>query len=519
MVDWDQSLPPPRHCPGSAWCWCWGAAAPLCWLQLQTLQTLRVVELTPPPWSCLGWPVLRCCCSSATRVSTHHWRSTSSWRPSPGDAWSSPWPVVRCCSIPWSETQSCRPECWWTSPADSDHTVLPETRHIVYHKLHWREDTQTTRCTSSPPDSRGHTACHTWSRPQCPQWRPQQSLEPWTQRCPLEWGAEVLYQNLRQSGTWYQSQDQNHTVWLESEHHDTRTTHSLASGLGEQFPWHGETPEQSWHHGWCWPPPAHWRISCRNNNHQQLIRRLVFWCLPRLDMIQKLATRNFFKDQVKSIIFLKVLNQLNNVRVALTVMEQVNLLEDPGSAVGGHLLNDLDRVLHLGVDVDAGLDWSVGSLTQHLPCQLVQLLECVGSQGTRTRCLLLLSPPGLNGLFFASCDVCSSFKFFRCNRTILLGFCQFDVNFWTFCATCDHLNLQSLVKFRETSETKNEIVQLLACLRYVRASSSELSVLTWARNSVTKKNLLCFLIWSHRTLVNIFQLRSEHFVPILHKIL
>ena len=73
-------------------------------------------------------------------------------------------------------------------------------------------------------------------------------------------------------------------------------------------------------------------------------------------MIQKLATRNFFKDQVKSIIFLKVLNQLNNVRVALTVMEQVNLLEDPGSAVGGHLLNNLDRVLHLGVDVDAGLD-------------------------------------------------------------------------------------------------------------------------------------------------------------------
>ena len=40
----------------------------------------------------------------------------------------------------------------------------------------------------------------------------------------------------------------------------------------------------------------------------------------------------------------------------LTMMEEINLLEDPGPAVGGDFVNDLDGVLHVRVDVDAGLD-------------------------------------------------------------------------------------------------------------------------------------------------------------------
>ena len=57
------------------------------------------------------------------------------------------------------------------------------------------------------------------------------------------------------------------------------------------------------------------------------------------------------------------------------MVEQVNLLEDPAPAVGGHgLVDDLDGVLHLGVDVDAGLHRGVGTLAQHLARQPVQLL-------------------------------------------------------------------------------------------------------------------------------------------------
>ena len=80
--------------------------------------------------------------------------------------------------------------------------------------------------------------------------------------------------------------------------------------------------------------------------------------------------------------------------IHLTMMEQVNLLEDPGPAVCGHLVDDLDGVLHVGVDVDAGLDRGVGPLAQHLPGQPVQLLECVRGQGRGARRPLLL-PSGL----------------------------------------------------------------------------------------------------------------------------
>ena len=87
----------------------------------------------------------------------------------------------------------------------------------------------------------------------------------------------------------------------------------------------------------------------------------------------------------------------------LTVMEEINLLEDAGPAVGGHLVNDLDGVLHLRVDVDAGLDRSVGPLAQHLPSQAVQLVECVGGQRGGAGRLLLLLPPRL-GFLLPSCQ-------------------------------------------------------------------------------------------------------------------
>ena len=83
-------------------------------------------------------------------------------------------------------------------------------------------------------------------------------------------------------------------------------------------------------------------------------------------------------------------------------MEQIYLLEDPGPAVCGHLFDDLDGVLHLSVDIDAGLDTGVGALAQHLACQPVQLLERVGGQRGRAGCLLLLSATGFC-LFFPRC--------------------------------------------------------------------------------------------------------------------
>ncbi len=57
------------------------------------------------------------------------------------------------------------------------------------------------------------------------------------------------------------------------------------------------------------------------------------------------------------------------------MMEGVNLLEDAAPAVAGHLVDNLDCVLGVGVDVNAGLHAGVRALPQHLSRQPVQLLK------------------------------------------------------------------------------------------------------------------------------------------------
>ena len=57
------------------------------------------------------------------------------------------------------------------------------------------------------------------------------------------------------------------------------------------------------------------------------------------------------------------------------MMEEVNLLENPEPAVGGHLVNDLNCILHLCVDVDTSLHGGVSTLAKNLSCQSVEFLE------------------------------------------------------------------------------------------------------------------------------------------------
>ena len=59
------------------------------------------------------------------------------------------------------------------------------------------------------------------------------------------------------------------------------------------------------------------------------------------------------------------------------MVEEVNLLEDPGPAVGGQLVNDLNCILHLCLDVDARLPGGVIILAKNFSCQSIEFLECV----------------------------------------------------------------------------------------------------------------------------------------------
>ena len=149
-------------------------------------------------------------------------------------------------------------------------------------------------------------------------------------------------------------------------------------------------------------------------------------------MVQQLTPRNLLKNQVEPVRFFEVLNQLDDVRVALEwsqinlylyedkcshlyMMKEVNFLEDPRPAVPRHLVNDLDRILHIGVDVDAGLHDGVGALSQHLPSQPVELLEGVGGERGGAGGLLLLPAASL-GRLLASSDGRSAVILLSCEK-------------------------------------------------------------------------------------------------------
>ena len=109
---------------------------------------------------------------------------------------------------------------------------------------------------------------------------------------------------------------------------------------------------------------------------------------------------NLLKNQVKFLLVLEELGQLNDVGVLLAVVERFHLAEDAGSRVSRHLVDDLHGVFLVGVHVDAGLDAGVGALAQYLPRQFVHVLETRRHQrGSRA---LLLAPPAFRFFFSSS---------------------------------------------------------------------------------------------------------------------
>ena len=123
---------------------------------------------------------------------------------------------------------------------------------------------------------------------------------------------------------------------------------------------------------------------------------------PVLDVVQELSSVDLLEDEVESVWLLEVLDELDDVLVPVTVVEGLDLLEHPGPAVSGDLVDDLDRVLDVGPDRPACADRGVGPLSQDLPGQLVRVQEGGGHQ--RGAGLLLLPPPGL-GLLLPLSDL------------------------------------------------------------------------------------------------------------------
>jgi len=114
-------------------------------------------------------------------------------------------------------------------------------------------------------------------------------------------------------------------------------------------------------------------------------------------MVEELAPRDFLEDEIKSIGLLEILDKVDDVLVGLesfhlsmiwlgapqyylAVVEEINFLENPGPAVSGHFLNDLDSVFNVCEDVGTSLHRCVSSPAEHFAREPVDLLEGVGSK-------------------------------------------------------------------------------------------------------------------------------------------
>lgn len=84
------------------------------------------------------------------------------------------------------------------------------------------------------------------------------------------------------------------------------------------------------------------------------------------------SVAHLFEDQVKHLVILEELDQLQDARVAGAVVKSLHLTEYSSPRMARNLLDDLHRVLEIRIDVDARLHRGVGTLAQYLTSQLVQ---------------------------------------------------------------------------------------------------------------------------------------------------
>jgi hypothetical protein len=114
------------------------------------------------------------------------------------------------------------------------------------------------------------------------------------------------------------------------------------------------------------------KLQARSNFLDDLSRIMFGKANFLLDPIQQWTTVDFLEHQIKFLIILEKFQQLQNVWVASTVMEGFHLAKNASACMARYLVDDLDSVLEFGVNVDASLDRSVGTLAQDFAGQLVQ---------------------------------------------------------------------------------------------------------------------------------------------------
>lgn len=91
-----------------------------------------------------------------------------------------------------------------------------------------------------------------------------------------------------------------------------------------------------------------------------------------LNPAQQLATVNLLEHEIELLLVLEELDQLDDIRMALAMVERLDLLEYPGTRVSGDLVDDLHSVLEIRVEGRTTLNRGVSAFSENLTGQFVQ---------------------------------------------------------------------------------------------------------------------------------------------------
>lgn len=90
-------------------------------------------------------------------------------------------------------------------------------------------------------------------------------------------------------------------------------------------------------------------IECTRDLLDNLTRFPLAEVIPLLNSAQQLATVDFLENEVEFFIILEELNELNDVRMSLAVVESLHFLEHSGSSMTWNFVDDLYRIFQIGV--------------------------------------------------------------------------------------------------------------------------------------------------------------------------
>lgn len=93
---------------------------------------------------------------------------------------------------------------------------------------------------------------------------------------------------------------------------------------------------------------------------------------PLLDSAQQLTAVNFLEYEIKFLFVFEELDQLDDVRMALTMMERLDLFEYARPCMPGNFVDNFNSVLQVGIKRPTGLNRGVGTFSKNFAGQPVQ---------------------------------------------------------------------------------------------------------------------------------------------------